>query len=192
MNKYLELIRLPNVITASADSWAGFFIILAVPGAAAAPAWGILPLIVLVSCVLYAAGVIFNDVIDFEHDKTHRPDRPLPSGRIPRSTAFTAGAILVVLAILLAIAGAGVCIVAVVGFILTIVQNDLPWHPGQGIREHYVAVGESYSKGFTVGFFLCFSLTVLAISAAALIDRRRRILNLASRGPEARPLHENR
>ena len=104
MNKYLELIRLPNVITASADSWAGFFIILAIPGAgaAASPAWGILPLIVLVSCVLYAAGVIFNDVVDFEHDKTHRPDRPLPSGRIPRSTAFTAGAVLVVLAMLLA------------------------------------------------------------------------------------------
>jgi hypothetical protein len=95
-------------------------------------------------------------------------------------------------AILLAIAGTGFCTVALVDFVLTIVQNDLPWHPGQTIREHYVAVGESYSQGFTVGFFLCFSLTVLSVSAAALVERRRRILDAASCGTDPRPVHETR
>jgi len=96
------------------------------------------------------------------------------------------------IAIMLAVAGTGVCITALVSFVVTIVQNDLPWSPGQSIREHYIAIGESYSQGFTVGFFLCFSLTVLAVSAAALIERRRRVLRAAHRGAEPRPAHQTR
>ena len=62
------------------------------------------------------------------------------------------------LAILVAVAGAGLSTVALVGFLLTMVRNNLPWAPGQSIRDYYIAVGESYSQGFTVGFFLCFFL----------------------------------
>ena len=62
----------------------------------------------------------------------------------------------------------GVCVAALVGFVVTMVHNNLPWEPDQSVREHYLAVGRSYSQGFTVGFFLCFSLSVLAISVAAL------------------------
>ena len=96
------------------------------------------------------------------------------------------------IAILLAVAGTGICVTSLVSFVVTIVQNDLPWSPGQTIREHYIAVGESYSQGFTVGFFLCFSLIVLAVSAAALVERRRRVLRATNRGVEPRPAHQTR
>jgi hypothetical protein len=76
--------------------------------------------------------------------------------------------------ILVAVAGIGVCLVALVGFLITMLQNNLPWHQDQGIREYYRAVGESYSQGFMIGFFLCFFLTMVAVSLSALFDKRNR------------------
>ena len=83
---YLQLIRLPNVLTAAADSLAGWLLIT---GSLAAPArW--LPL-VLASMAIYAGGIALNDVFDFEIDLRERPSRPLPSGRISRKFASRLG-----------------------------------------------------------------------------------------------------
>ncbi len=124
MRKYLELIRLPNVLTAACDVWAGYFIILAIPDLRGAVgdmtvANHALRLILLApaGCLFYAAGVIFNDVVDFKHDKTTRPERPLPSGRISLNVAFALG-------VLLAIAGLSLCMMTgspsrpITGFVL--------------------------------------------------------------------------
>ena len=105
MNKYLQLIRLPNVLTAAADSWAGFFILSSVAasrGYVGSPSWTALLCVVPASCLFYAAGTILNDITDFEHDKIRRPERPLPSGRIPINFAFGLAAVMIVAAILLA------------------------------------------------------------------------------------------
>ena len=75
-------------------------------------------------------------------------------------------------AVLLAVAGAAVCLVAVIGFLTTVNHNNLSWQVDQSIREHYLAVGDSYSQGFTVGFFLCFFLTLIAVSARSLLQQR--------------------
>jgi 4-hydroxybenzoate polyprenyltransferase len=84
---YLQLIRLPNVVTAAADSLAGW---LLVAGSLAGPAhW--LPLTAS-SMALYAAGMMLNDVFDFEIDREERPGRPLPSGRASRHAAAWLGA----------------------------------------------------------------------------------------------------
>jgi ABC-type Fe3+ transport system permease subunit len=92
------------------------------------------------------------------------------------------------LAILVAIAGIGICLAAVAGFLFTVGHNELPWRSDQGVREHYVAVGRSYSQGFVVGFFLCFFLTVIAVSVAALLERRRdRVTAESTRGPAPAP-----
>ena len=40
-------------------------------------------LLVAASVFLYLAGMVLNDVYDVEIDRRERPDRPLPSGRIP-------------------------------------------------------------------------------------------------------------
>jgi 4-hydroxybenzoate polyprenyltransferase len=84
---YLQLIRLPNVLTAAADSLAGW--LLATGSVSGSPRW--LPLIVA-SMVLYASGTALNDVFDLEEDRTERPGRPLPSGRVStRSAAWLGG-----------------------------------------------------------------------------------------------------
>lgn len=80
---YLQLVRLPNVFTAAADSLAGW---LLVRGSFVEPGrW--VPL-VLASMAIYAAGIALNDYYDYELDRTERQDRPLPSGRVSRRFAL--------------------------------------------------------------------------------------------------------
>lgn len=89
---YLQLIRLPNVFTAAADSLAGWLLIhgsLHSPGR-----W--LPL-VGASMAIYAAGIALNDVFDYEIDLKERPGRPLPSGRVSRRFAAWGGGFLLLL-----------------------------------------------------------------------------------------------
>lgn len=47
--------------------------------------------IVLASVMLYAAGVVLNDYYDLETDRSERPERPLPSGRVSLKTACILG-----------------------------------------------------------------------------------------------------
>jgi 4-hydroxybenzoate polyprenyltransferase len=83
---YAQLVRLPNVFTAAADSLAGWLVAV---GTLADPTrW--LPLC-LASMALYAAGIALNDVFDVEVDRAERPGRPIPSGRVPLRTASRLG-----------------------------------------------------------------------------------------------------
>ncbi|MCP3978358.1 MAG: hypothetical protein GY716_03360 [bacterium] len=76
--------------------------------------------------------------------------------------------------ILIAIVGTGVCSSAVISFILTIFNNELPVEPGGGsLQAQYLAVGQTYSQGFTVGFFLCLFLSLVAIAIGSWTDSRR-------------------
>jgi 4-hydroxybenzoate polyprenyltransferase len=94
---YAQLVRLPNVFTAAADSLAGWLVAV---GSFADPArW--LPLCGA-SMALYAAGIALNDVFDVETDRVERPGRPVPSGRIPLRAASVLGWGLLVLGLALA------------------------------------------------------------------------------------------
>jgi len=72
-----------------------------------------------------------------------------------------------------ALAGTGVCVAAISHFILTMVNNRLPWSDPFEIRAHYQAVGNSYSQGFLVGFFLCFSLAMAAVGVSTWWENQR-------------------
>src|SRR5579883_2424802 len=96
---YLRLIRLPNVLTAAADSLAGWLLAggsLAEPGR-----W--LPL-TAASMALYASGTALNDVFDLEVDRAERPGRPLPSGQVSIGVATGLGALGLLLGPALALA----------------------------------------------------------------------------------------
>lgn len=86
----LQLVRLPNLFTAAADSLAGWWI---VAGSLGRPElW--LPL-VFASMAIYAGGIALNDYVDRAIDAEERPNRPIPSGRIrPRFALFLATGLL--------------------------------------------------------------------------------------------------
>ncbi len=85
---YLQLIRLPNLFTAAADSLAGWLLV----GGSFGQFTVWLPLVVT-SVFLYAAGTTLNDFFDLEVDRAERPGRPLPSGRASsRVAGFLGGA----------------------------------------------------------------------------------------------------
>ncbi len=81
---YLELLRPPNVLTAVADVLAGY----AVAGRSAP---GSLPWLVGATACLYGGGVVLNDYFDRRLDAVERPERPIPSGRVPAGAAALLG-----------------------------------------------------------------------------------------------------
>jgi 4-hydroxybenzoate polyprenyltransferase len=94
-----------------ADVLLGFFFTHLAVGAG----WPALALLLGSSSCLYMAGMVLNDLFDFELDSLERPHRPLPSGRIHASTARWLGIALIM---------AGVVLGWLVGWL------TLTWRPG--------------------------------------------------------------
>lgn len=87
---FLRLTRPANLVTAVSDILAG----VALAGYAAG-GWppfspALLSFIIATIC-LYGGGVVMNDVFDAELDSVERPERPIPSGLIPRAQASLFG-----------------------------------------------------------------------------------------------------
>ena len=115
LQSYLELLRLPNVFTATADVAMGFFFVQAAwafnndvqpPSLLPIGIWTV-GLLIAASAALYLAGMVLNDVFDIELDREEQPYRPLPSGRISLSAARRLGWNLLSIGVMLA-AGATV------------------------------------------------------------------------------------
>ncbi|RLS80963.1 MAG: hypothetical protein DWI02_04625 [Planctomycetota bacterium] len=115
MRAYLQLLRLPTVFTAMADIVLGFvlthqFLYGPVALAVGEPfeqsaRWtypGEFAGLLIASCCLYLAGMVFNDVFDVEQDTAERPGRPIPSGRVSLKSATGLGMILMVAGIVAA------------------------------------------------------------------------------------------
>ena len=69
------------------------------------------------------------------------------------------------IAVLVALAGASLCIGALIYFVSRIFSNRLlPWDQNLTVQEHYLAVGQAYTQGFSVGFFLCFFMTLIVLA----------------------------
>jgi 4-hydroxybenzoate polyprenyltransferase len=100
MLPWLRLVRLPNLATAVADPLAGFLIVSKARQLDWPPPAGWLAVGAVV--LLYAAGMVLNDVCDVELDRRERPERPLPRGDVSVGAAATAGWLLLASGVALA------------------------------------------------------------------------------------------
>lgn len=87
LRSFLQLCRAPNVFTAAADVLMGYLFTHT-----DLEPWAVSLLLIAASCLFYTAGMVLNDVFDFEIDARERPGRPLPSGRISARLATWLGA----------------------------------------------------------------------------------------------------
>lgn len=86
MYAILQLLRLPTVFTAMADIFLGFILTHR-----KLDPWPEFVGLLMASCGLYLAGMVFNDVFDRVQDAAERPNRPIPSGRVSLRTAILLG-----------------------------------------------------------------------------------------------------
>jgi len=83
---WLQLLRLPNVLTAVADVLMGYLV-----ARGDLQPVGHSLLLVAASCLLYLSGMVLNDVFDAEVDARDFPERPIPSGRVSLRSATAVG-----------------------------------------------------------------------------------------------------
>jgi hypothetical protein len=84
LGSWCRLLRAPNLLTAPGDPLAGF--LLASLALESVEFWRMIPA-AAASLLLYAAGLIQNDLAGLSRDRVERPERPLPSGAIRLGTA---------------------------------------------------------------------------------------------------------
>lgn len=101
LRAWLQLLRLPNLLSVPGDPWAGLALAGLANGANPAPLAFLFA--GLASLCLYGAGLILNDLHDEAADRIHRPERPLPSGRVSRFAAARLGTSLGTLGVVLAL-----------------------------------------------------------------------------------------
>ncbi|MBI5843945.1 MAG: UbiA family prenyltransferase [Deltaproteobacteria bacterium] len=88
---WMQLLRLPNLLTVPGDAIAGFAAASTLTGATLDSG---LALAIGAGLCLYMFGLVTNDVLDLAEDQRDRPSRPLPSGLVPVTHAYAAAAAL--------------------------------------------------------------------------------------------------
>ncbi len=153
LKDYLQLFRIPNIFTVPPDILGGYFVtaINNVPSLNYFDAF----LLVFSSIFLYVGGLVTNDLFDIRKDKIERPNRPLSSGKIKKSTAVLLSVLFfgtgVFLSSLLTFTSTLISIFLVVMILLYNykLKNGLtrPFLMG-GIRSLNVIYGASCNMGF--------------------------------------------
>lgn len=95
LKDYLLMIRLPNLFTVPSNIIVGYVTLQVYPNSGLSIS---LPLIIFSSCLIYAAGIIFNDYSDIETDRREGRIRPLVSGSVTKRPALILGLSCLVLA----------------------------------------------------------------------------------------------
>ena len=104
LKAYLQLARPANIITAIADILLGFAasgsIIQLSPQSIEIENPINLFWLCLATVGLYGGGVVMNDVFDADLDSIERPERPIPSGKVPLKAGIVWGISLLIFGIL--------------------------------------------------------------------------------------------
>lgn len=118
-------------------------------------------MIVAISAV-YVGGMYLNDACDAEWDAVHKPDRPIPSGRVGRNTAYAAAFACFAFGLSLAWGEGWLATLVCLALVATVVAYDVvhkvaPWSPllmGACRALIYVAVAAAAANRFPLGLVL--------------------------------------
>lgn len=164
MKALLQLIRLPNLFTAPADSLAGWALATHPNGHPAQAA-----MLACSSVLLYLGGIVLNDLMDLNEDRVERPNRPLPSGAVSKRTAWALVLVSLPAGMFLAmLAGSLEALLAAVFLAVLVVMYNAglkrTWMgpPTMGLcRGVNVLLGSSASHSHDYGFPAAWALAVL-------------------------------
>ncbi|MGW0874890.1 SCO3242 family prenyltransferase [Streptomyces sp. NPDC002740] len=117
---WAELLRLPALFTVPGDALAGAAALTARPDRRTLFAIGS-------SLCLYEAGMVLNDWADRAEDAAERPHRPLPSGRVSPTAAFTAACAFTVAGLALAGRAGRPALTVAAPLAATVWSYDLVW-----------------------------------------------------------------
>ncbi|RDI69529.1 4-hydroxybenzoate polyprenyltransferase [Halopelagius longus] len=147
LSGYAALVRVPNLFTAPPDVLAGIALATAVgTSVLVTEALGA----AVASVLLYAGGTTLNDYFDAEVDAEERPERPIPSGRVSRTTALALGTALLVSGVAVAFVAAGLS----AGFVAALVALVVVLYDGplKGGPAGFLAMGTARGLNVTLGF----------------------------------------
>jgi UbiA prenyltransferase family len=141
---WLQLARISNTPTVVSNSVAGAVLAstTAEPGTVAVVAGAM--------ALFYTAGMILNDVLDYEIDLRERPERPLPSGTVSRPAALTA-----------------VIVLFAAGEALLLLEGTEPFLAGLGLIA-LIALYDAWHKGNPLSPVLMGACRALVYFVAAL------------------------
>jgi hypothetical protein len=155
---WLQLSRVSNTPTVVSNSVAGG--VLASTTADA----GTVAVVAGAMALFYTAGMILNDLLDYDVDLRERPERPLPSGDVSRPAALTAVISLFVAGEALLLLEGTEPFLAGLGLVALIVLYDA-WHKGNPLSP--VLMGACRALVYFVAAFAVVGEVSLEVAAAA-------------------------
>lgn len=157
---WLQLARVSNTPTVVSNSVAG-----AVLASTTADA-GTVAVVAVAMALFYTAGMVLNDVFDYEVDLRERPERPLPSGLVSRGAALVVVVVLFVTGeALLAILGLEPFL-AGLGLVALIALYDA-WHKGNPLSP--VLMGACRALVYFVAAFAVAGEVPLGVATGAAV-----------------------
>jgi UbiA prenyltransferase family len=159
---WLQLARVSNTPTVVSNSVAGAVL------ASASPDAGAVTVVAGAMALFYTAGMILNDLLDYDVDVRERPERPLPSGEVSRPAALTAVISLFAAGEALLLLEGTEPFLAGLGLIALIVLYDA-WHKGNPLSP--VLMGACRAMVYFVAAFAVAGgvATEVATAAAMLL-----------------------
>ena len=159
---WLQLARVSNTPTVVSNSVAGAVL------ASTSPDAGAVTVVAGAMALFYTAGMILNDLLDYDVDVRERPERPLPSGDVSRPAALTAVISLFAAGEALLLLEGTEPFLAGLGLIALIVLYDA-WHKGNPLSP--VLMGACRAMVYFVAAFAVAGgvPTEVAVAAGVLL-----------------------
>jgi hypothetical protein len=157
---WLQLARISNTPTVVSNTVAGAVLASTIAEA------GAIAVVAVAMALFYTAGMILNDVLDYEIDVRERPERPLPSGAVSRPAALTAVIFLFVAGQTLLLLEGREPFLAGLGLVALIVLYDA-WHKGNVLSP--VLMGACRALVYFVAALAVAGEVAVEVSTAAAV-----------------------